>query len=171
MNIVLIGYRGTGKSHVGFLLARQFGRQVVSVDEEIVKTAGMSIPEIVEQFGWADFRDRETAEVSRLAGRDELVIDCGGGIIERNENIDILRQNGRIFWLKASVATIVERIQDSGNRPALVEGKTFTEEVAEVLERRTPQYRCAADHEIDTDGVTPKQVAAQIAALLSEPAG
>jgi shikimate kinase len=111
MNIVLIGYRGTGKSHVGFLLARQFGRQVVSVDEEIVKTAGMSIPEIVEQFGWADFRDRETAEVSRLAGRDELVIDCGGGIIERNENIDILRQNGRIFWLKASVATIVERLR------------------------------------------------------------
>jgi len=171
MNIVLIGYRGTGKSHVGSILAREFGMQLVSMDAEIVKTAGMSIPAIVEQFGWDDFRDRETVEAGKLSGCDGLVIDCGGGVIERPENIEILQRNAKVFWLKASVGAIVERIQDSSNRPALVEGKTFTEEVAEVLERRTPKYRRAAHHEIDTDGVTPKQVAAQIATLLSEPAG
>ncbi len=163
MNIVLIGYRGTGKSHVGTLLGKRFGRQVISMDEEIVKTAGMPIPEIVAKFGWPKFRDLETAEARKLAGLDKLVIDCGGGVIERAENAEILQQNGQVFWLQASVESIVARIQHDSQRPALVEGKTFTEEVAEVLERRTPLYQSAAHHTIDTDNRTPQQVAELVA--------
>jgi shikimate kinase len=166
MNIVLIGYRGTGKSHVGHLLGKQFGRKVVSMDAEIVKTAGMPIPQIVEKYGWDRFRDLETAEARKLAGQDRLIIDCGGGVIERPENTEILQQNANVFWLQASVESIVARIKDGTQRPALVEGKTFTEEVAEVLERRTPLYRVAAHHEIDTDNRTPQQVAEQIVSLL-----
>lgn len=165
MNIVLIGYRGTGKSHVGYLLGKRFGRQVVSMDEEIVKTAGMPIPEIVEKFGWDKFRDMETTEARKLAGMDRLVIDCGGGVIERPENTEILQRNGQVFWLQASVEAIVARIKDDTQRPALIEGKSFTEEVAEVLERRTPLYRAAAQHVINTDHRTPEQVAEQIAEL------
>ncbi|NOY13928.1 MAG: shikimate kinase [Deltaproteobacteria bacterium] len=163
MNIVLIGYRGTGKSHVARLLGEHFGRKVISMDEEIVRTAGMPIPEIVEKFGWPKFRDMETAEARKLAGLDQLVIDCGGGIIERAENTGILQQNGRVFWLQASVESIVARIQHDTQRPALVAGKTFTEEVAEVLQRRTPLYRAAAHHEINTDNRTPQQVVELIA--------
>ncbi|MDT8440342.1 MAG: shikimate kinase [Desulfuromonadales bacterium] len=162
MNIVLIGYRGTGKSHVGHLLARQLDRQLVSLDAEIVKAAGMRIPEIVAQFGWPHFRDLETEQARRLADRDGLVIDCGGGVIERPENATILKTNGLVFWLKAPVTTIVARIADDSERPALTAGKSFTEEVAEVLERRTPLYRAAADVEIDTDDCTPQQVAEAI---------
>ncbi|PLX86886.1 MAG: shikimate kinase [Desulfuromonas sp.] len=165
MNLVLIGYRGTGKSHVGFLLGKQLEMNLISLDAEIVKTAGMAIPQLVERYGWDDFRDRETAEVHKAAANDGLLIDCGGGVIERPENIEILRQNGLIFWLKASCETIVGRIENSTERPALVDGKTFTEEVAEVLERRTPKYAQAADHQIDTDGSTVPQVVAQIVAL------
>ena len=165
MNIVLIGYRGTGKSHVGHLLGEHYSRQVISIDAEIVKTAGTSIPEIVAEFGWPKFRDLETAEARRLAGQDNLIIDCGGGIIERPENIEILRPNARIFWLQASVEAIVARIGTDTQRPALVEGKTFTEEIAEVLQRRTPLYRAAAQQIIDTDQQTPQQVAAEIIAL------
>jgi len=164
MNIVLIGYRGTGKSHVGQLVAEQLGMQLVSMDAEIVKHAGRRIPEIVAEHGWPHFRDLETAEARRLAGRDGLVIDCGGGVIEREENIAILQGNGMIVWLQASVATIVARIEGDSERPALVEGKTFTEEVAEVLERRTPKYRAAARQVVDTDSLTPEQVAAAIVA-------
>ncbi|MCK4690764.1 MAG: shikimate kinase [Desulfuromonadales bacterium] len=162
MNVVLIGYRGTGKSHVGHLLGKQLHRQVVSTDAEIVRTADMPIPQIVEKYGWPKFRDMETAEARKLAGRDMLVIDCGGGIIERAENIAILQKNARVFWLKASVETIVSRIQDDNQRPALVARKTFTEEIAEVLERRTPKYRAAAHVEIDTAELTPEQVAEKI---------
>lgn len=165
MNIVLIGYRGTGKSQVGQLLGEYFERKVISIDEEIVKTAGMPIPQIVEKYGWPKFREMETEEARKLAELDQLVIDCGGGIIERPENIDILRENSQIFWLQASVETIVSRIKHDNQRPALVEGKTFTEEVAEVLERRTPLYRAAAHHIVDTDQLDPQQVAEQVISL------
>lgn len=168
MNIVLIGYRGTGKSAVGHLVAERLGMQLIGMDAEIVKQSGISIPEIVEQFGWTEFRDRETAEALKLAGLDGLVIDCGGGVIERPENVEILQQNARVFWLKASVETIVARIEGDTERPALVEGKTFTEEVADVLQRRTAKYQSAAHHEIDTDALTPQQVADEIVVRWNE---
>jgi len=171
MNIVLIGYRGTGKSVVGELLAHKLNRQTISMDAEIVNKAGMSIPEFVEQNGWAKFRDLETEVAREMAERDNIIVDCGGGVIERPENIPALRTNGVIFWLQASVDVIVDRIVDSTERPALVEGKTFTEEVAEVLDRRTPMYSDAAQHIIDTDSMTPEQVVDSILAIWNKVTG
>lgn len=165
MNIVLMGYRGTGKSVVGRIVAERLGMECLSMDEEIVKRAGMTVPEIVEKEGWPGFRDRETEVARDFAARKGVVIDCGGGVIESPENIDALGSTGKVFWLKAGVDVIVERIQDDTQRPALVEGKTFTDEVREVLERRTPLYRDAADHEIDTGGLTPQEVAEKIVPL------
>ncbi|HTP63871.1 MAG TPA: shikimate kinase [Geobacteraceae bacterium] len=158
MNIVLIGYRGAGKSVVGRLLAKRLGMEYIGMDAAIVEKAGMPIPEIVEKQGWPGFRDMESAEARELAGRDNLIIDTGGGIIERPENMETLQKNATIFWLKARVETIVARIQEGTERPALTEGKTFTEEVAEVLERRTPRYRDATNFEIETDQLTPEQI-------------
>jgi len=168
MNIVLIGYRGTGKSVIGRRLANRLNMKCVSMDAAIVDRAEMSIPEFVEQNGWPAFRDLETVIAQELAELDGLVVDTGGGVIERPENIEALKKNGTIVWLKASVEAIVRRIEKGTQRPALTEGKTFTEEVAEVLERRTPLYAGAADHEIDTDPATPKQVAQMIVELCGE---
>ena len=165
MNIVLIGYRGTGKSLIGRLLAKRLGMTYIGMDEAIVERAGMSIPEIVSQRGWPGFRDLESEVARELAGRDNIIIDTGGGVIERPENVEVLQQNARIFWLTATTATIVARIADGTERPALTTGKTFTEEVAEVLERRTPLYRSAAHHEVATDGLKPEEIAARIEEL------
>jgi len=165
MNIVLIGYRGTGKSTVGKLLAERFGMVYISMDGEIVQRAGMPIPEIVDKLGWPGFRDIESELALNLADEDNKIIDTGGGVIERPENIEALKKNAQIFWLKASVNTIVSRIQEGTERPALTAGKTFTEEVAEVLEKRVDRYSSAADHEIDTDGVTPCQIVERIIPL------
>ena len=162
MNIVLIGYRGTGKSVVGELLARRLGMPCIGMDAQIVKRAGMTIPEIVEKSGWPGFRDIESQVARELAGLDNIIIDAGGGVIERPENIEALQTSSLIFWLKASVDVIVSRIQEGTQRPALTTGKTFTEEVAEVLEQRTPKYKSAAHYEIDTDTLTPEQVAERI---------
>lgn len=162
MNIVLIGYRGTGKSEVGSILAQRLGMKCLGMDAEIVKKAGMSIPDIVAKYGWPKFRDMESELARELSALDNVIIDTGGGIIERPENIEALRNNAVIFWLKASVDVIVTRITGGTERPALTEGKTFTEEVAEVLERRTPKYQDAARHEIDTDHLTPEHVADRI---------
>ena len=158
MNIVLIGYRGTGKSVIGKLLASRLEMPYIGMDAAIVARTGMSIPEIVENYGWTKFRDIESEQARELAGLDNIIIDTGGGIIERPENIEVLQMNARVFWLKASVATIVSRIQDGTERPALTSGKSFTDEVAEVLGRRIPRYRSAAHYAIDTDELTPEQV-------------
>jgi shikimate kinase len=168
MNIVLIGYRGTGKSEVGGILAKRLNMQCLSMDKEIVQRAGMSVSELVNKHGWPGFRDRESAVAADLALRDNLIIDTGGGVIERPENIENLKKNASIFWLKASVTTIVSRIQNCTDRPSLTGGKTFTEEIAEVLDRRSPLYESSADHEIDTDDLTPDQVAEKIIAFLGQ---
>jgi len=146
MNIVLIGYRGTGKSSVGKLLAERSGRALISTDAEIVRRAGQSIPDIVKQNGWDHFRD--------LAGKDQLIIDTGGGAILRRDNVDRLKTNGLLFWLTAEVATIGRRIGGDTQRPSLTGTKSFLEEIEEVLRERTPAYRAAADHVIATDHKT-----------------
>ncbi|MBE0596448.1 MAG: shikimate kinase [Desulfuromonadales bacterium] len=162
MNLVLIGYRGTGKSLAAGLVARQLGLERLSLDEEIVRRVGMAIPQYVEKHGWPAFRDVESAIVEEVSRSDGLVLDTGGGVIERGENVAALRQNGCVVWLKAAVPTIVGRIAGGTDRPALTAGKSFTEEVAEVLTRRNPLYQAAAHFEIDTDTLAPQELAGRI---------
>ena len=166
MNIVLIGYRGTGKSVVGEIVAKRLGMQCVATDARIVEKAGMSIPEIVEKHGWPAFRDLESEQAREVAKLDNVVVDTGGGIIERPENVEALRANAVVIWLKASVDAIVSRIQHGNQRPSLTGGKSFTEEVAEVLERRTPKYHAAAQYEIDTDELTAEEVGERVVEIV-----
>jgi shikimate kinase len=168
MNIVLIGYRGTGKSVVGQLVAERLDMKCIAMDARIVHKAGMSIPDIVKNHDWAKFRDIESEVAREMAKLDNIVIDTGGGVIERPENIEALQSNSRIIWLKASVDTIVSRIEGGKERPSLTGGKSFTEEVAEVLERRAPKYKSAAQYEIDTDQLTPEQVADRVIEIWKE---
>ncbi len=162
MILVLIGYRGTGKSLIGEILANRLQIPCISMDDEIVKRAGMSTPEIVEKYGWQKFRDIESEIALELTARDNVIVDTGGGVIERPENIRALQENACVVWLKASIDTIVSRIQSGTQRPPLTDGKSFTEEVAEVLERRIPRYKMAAQYEIDTDTLPPDQIAETI---------
>ena len=167
MNVILVGYRGTGKSAVATRVASALELTVVSLDAELVRAAGKPIPEVVEQRGWTGFRDLEEQIVRTFAARDGQVIDCGGGVVERESNFPVLRASGTVIWLSASVPTIVERIQGDTQRPSLTGTKSFTEEVAEVLERRTPLYRRLAHHEVTTDGRLLDEVAAEIVRVVS----
>ena len=151
MNIVLIGYRGTGKSTVAMLLAARLGRELVSTDAEIVKRAERTIPEIVAQEGWEYFRDLESDICKELAVRDQLVIDTGGGVILRAQNVEALKKTGTVFWLTASVETIAKRIGGDNQRPSLTGTKSFVDEIRDVLRERTPKYQAAADHVVMTD--------------------
>ena len=166
MNIVLIGYRGTGKSTVGKLLAARLGRELVSTDAEIVKHAKRTIPQIVAQEGWESFRDRESEVCRELAARDQLVIDTGGGAILRAQNVEALRRNGTVFWLEASVVTITKRIGRDNQRPSLTGSKSFVDEIQEVLRERTPKYQAAADHVITTDNRSINRLVEEVLALL-----
>ena len=148
---------------MGRLLAKRLGMEYIGMDAAIVERSGMPIPEIVEKYGWPRFRDIESELARELGGEDGLIIDTGGGVIERPENIAALQSNALLVWLKASVETIVSRIHGDTERPSLTTGRTFTEEVAEVLDRRIPRYRSAAHYEIDTDDLTPEQIVDRIA--------
>jgi shikimate kinase len=165
MNVVLIGYRGTGKSTVARLLAVRLGRTAISTDAEIVKRAGQSIPEIVAQHGWEYFRDLESQVCREAADGDRLVIDTGGGAILRAANVEALKKTGRLFWLKASVSTIASRIGADTQRPSLTGTKSFIEEIEEVLQERTPKYEAAADHIVETDHRSIDRIADEILAV------
>jgi shikimate kinase len=166
MNVVLIGYRGTGKSTVGKLVAARLDRVLVSTDAEIVKLVGQSIPEIIEQHGWEYFRDLETKICQDLAGRDGVVIDTGGGAILRSQNVEGLKRTGKLFWLTAPVETIAKRIGADTQRPSLTGTKSFLDEIQDVLRERTPKYQAAADYIIETDEKSTTQVADEILARL-----
>jgi len=166
MNIVLIGYRGTGKSTVGKNLAERLGRDLVSTDAEIIRRARLPVPDIVQRFGWDHFRDLESEVCRDLAGKDRLIIDTGGGAILRQQNVDCLKKNGVLIWLTAAVPTIAERIGGDTQRPSLTGAKSFTEEVEEVLQERQPKYKSAANHIIETDGRSVAEVVEAILALV-----
>ncbi len=166
MNIVLIGYRGTGKSTVGKNLAERLGRDLVSTDAEIIRRARLPVPDIVQRFGWDHFRDLESEVCRDLAGKDRLIIDTGGGAILRQQNVDSLKKNGVLIWLTADVRTITERIGGDTQRPSLTGAKSFTEEVEEVLRERQPKYKSAANHIIETDRRSVVEVAEAILVLV-----
>lgn len=163
-NIILLGYRGTGKSTVASLLAAKLGTRVISIDDAIVKSAGEGIPQIVEKFGWDYFRDLETRELKKACSEKDIVIDAGGGVVTRQANIDEMKKSGRCILLTASVETIASRISGDANRPSLT-GKGSVEEIRQVLSERDPLYKAAADIVIATDGRTPESIAEEMLRL------
>lgn len=162
MNVILIGYRGTGKSSVAQRVAAALGLQAVSLDHEIVRRAGKTIPEIVAERGWPGFRDLEQEVVAEHAARDGLVVDCGGGVVEREQNFEVLRRSGVVVWLTARPETVVRRIEGDTQRPSLTGAQSFTDEVAQVLERRTPLYRRLAQVEVPTDDRSLEEIASDV---------
>ncbi len=167
MNVILVGYRGTGKSVVAQELGKEMGLTPVCLDQEIERAAGKRIPDVVADVGWPGFRDLEEQIVRTFAARDNQVIDCGGGVIEREANIQQLRAAGTVVWLTASVPTIVARIQTDDQRPSLTGELSFTEEVAQVLQRREPRYRRIAHHEVSNDERTIDEVVDEIRRLVA----
>ena len=162
MNIVLIGYRGTGKSSVAKMLAARTKWPVVSTDLEIIRKAGMPVPDIIRKRGWDYFRDVESEICKQVGKKDRTIIDTGGGAVLRKENVESLRQRGRMFWLTAEVTTVMERIKNNSDRPSLTGKKSYVEEVEEVLNERLPLYKAAADHIIPTDERTLEEIANEI---------
>ena len=166
MNIVLVGYRGTGKSSVARIFSRELGYSVLSMDKEITKKAGMPIPEIVEKFGWDRFRDIESEVAEQISNLDNYIIDTGGGVILRDKNVENLRKNSKVFWLTADIPTIVKRIKHGTHRPSLTDGKSFVDEIEEVLIQRREKYKKAADYIVDTSKLSSSDVAKKIVLLM-----
>lgn len=160
-HIILTGYRGTGKSTVAELVAAALDMPVVHMDAELMARMGRGIPEFVAVNGWPAFRELERSLMIELADQDGLVIDTGGGAVMHQSEMTRLRMGGAVFWLTASPERIRERLGGDVSRPALNTGKTFLEEIEEVLRERAPLY-ALADHQVDTDDRNPEDIARDI---------
>ena len=168
MNVVLIGYRGTGKSTVADLVAGALGATPFHTDLEIERRLGEPIAQFVAARGWDAFREIESEIVRAAVRLDEAVIDTGGGVVTRPENVAALRENSVVFWLQASPETIRARIGTSEDRPSLTSVQSFKDEIESVLEERLPLYESASDYTVTTDGRKPDEVAARVVMLLDQ---
>jgi len=163
--LVLIGYRGTGKSTVGRIVAERSRRPFADADIELERASGRSIRSIFERDGESAFRAWETEVLLNLAASPRLaggVLATGGGAILLEANRRALRRFGLVVWLTADAPTLARRLSGSrhggGDRPALTAAGTLAE-VADVLEARTPIYRQVADFEVVSAGRSVFEVA------------
>jgi shikimate kinase len=161
-HIILVGYRGTGKTTVGRLLANRLGWNFADNDDLVEAGAGKSIAEIFATEGEPSFRDREAAALAELCARPPHVIATGGGAILRDANRHLLRQSGFVVWLKASPETVWSRLvtdpATASRRPNLTLSGGF-EEVRALVAARESLYREAADFAIPSDALSPEEVA------------
>ena len=148
-NIVLIGFMGSGKSSSAQALKQRLGFSIFSTDSYVEEKQKRSISEIFQTQGEAHFRQLEHEAVKELSKNQGVIIDCGGGVVLNPENIKLLREDGVIFYLKASPEIIYERIKDQKHRPLLA-GDNPLATIKELLTKRLPLY-AQADFTIDAN--------------------
>lgn len=172
MNLALIGYRGTGKSHVARLLAHQLKWPLVDADIYVEKQAGKSIARIFAEAGETGFRDLETQALIELTKESGQILSLGGGVILREENRQRIADRCYTVWLTASPEELARRLSGDAStqarRPSLT-GKSPLEEIEDVLAMRIPLYQQCADLTIDTQGKSPQEVAHAILDQLPSP--
>ncbi len=150
LNIVLIGMPGAGKSYIGARLARllvQFS--YLDTDEEIQNSTGMSIPEIFDRYSEPYFREFETRVIKEVSQNKNQIISIGGGAFQNNENVEALKKNGIVFYLKTSPEEIYERIKDEKHRP-LLKDNFSVKKIKDLLAKRENQY-LQAHFVVETD--------------------
>ncbi len=169
-SIALIGFRGSGKSTVGRILAARTGLPLIDTDEAITERAGRTISEIFNEGGEAAFRALEAEAVERACAGAACILALGGGAVESDVIVRRARATAMVVWLRAGAAALSARIAadpaSASMRPPLLGGRDTLAEIDELLQRRTPLYAAAADVTMDTDECDPEQVADAILARL-----
>ena len=157
-NIILTGYMGCGKTTVGKSLANKLNYNFIDTDEYIESTMKMSISEIFKKYGEQFFREYETECLIQLASKlGNCVISTGGGVPVKVCNREILKNMGRIYYLKADADTIYARVKYDKKRPLLQCDNPY-EKIKSMLEQREEFYREAADEVICVDGLSVKDI-------------
>ena len=157
LNVALIGMPSCGKTTIGRALADRLGKRFVDLDEEIVRAAGRSIPDLFAAEGEDSFRAREAEQTARFAREGRQVLSCGGGVVKRPENLRALRQNGVVLFIDRPL----DALTVGGGRPL----STSAEALKTMEAQRRPLYLAAADAVIPNETTVADAVAAALEAL------
>ena len=165
MNLIFIGFRGTGKSSVGKSVAKQLDREFVDVDVYIEKNESKSIKEIFAEGGENSFRKLELHAIEKLCKSDKMVIATGGGAVINDINVTNMKQNGFIVLLESDPEIIYARLnQDTdrySQRPGLTE-KEPRDEIRHLLSIRHELYHKNADLVLDTSSETIEEISKKV---------
>ncbi len=165
-NIVLVGFMASGKTFSSRELARRLGRERVSTDEMIEQREKMLIADIFATKGESYFRQVEKEVVRDVSSRNNLVIDCGGGVAVNEENFNMLKKSGVSFYLYASPESVYRRTKGKSDRPLLNVPDPLGK-IRELLANRDPHYR-QADFIVDSNEDNIGKVVDEIFKLLSK---
>ena len=147
--VVLIGLVGSGKTSIGRRLAARLGVQFIDADSEIEAAAGSSIHDIFELHGEQAFRDGERRVIARLLDGPVHVLATGGGAFLTGETRDRIAKSAVSVWLRASLDTLVKRVERSRTRRPLLETGDPREILSALVDERYPVYE-EADIIVDT---------------------
>ncbi|MDR1453026.1 MAG: shikimate kinase [Candidatus Margulisbacteria bacterium] len=165
MNLILIGFMGSGKTSTGRILAKQLGYKFLDTDQVVEQKNGLTCAKIFEQRGEEFFRKQETAALQELHGLDSAVIATGGGIVLSADNRDLLKKLGIVVYLKTEPAEILKRVADDVTRPLLPQENKLAE-IQNLLAVRQPLYLAAAQAVVETYTGLPEKTAAEILKML-----
>lgn len=156
-NIVLTGMPASGKSTIGKILAKKMGRELFDTDALIVKKAGMTITDIFKKYGEEHFRNLESEVIKEVSLKSGVIIATGGGAVLKKENIDALKQNGKIFFRNRAV----EKLVPTGDRPTA----STKEQIMKRYEERYPIYMKTCDYVVREQDSLEKAAAEILEAL------
>jgi len=158
MKIILIGFMGSGKTTVANILAKKLNLEVIEIDQLILKKSGKSINQIFSEDGEMRFRELEIKMAKSLAKKDKCIISTGGGVVINKINIDYLKENGKIIFLKTSLSEVKKRLKNDKVRP-LFKNKKF---IKKMFDFRQALYEEYADLIISTDGKSVEKITYEI---------
>jgi shikimate kinase len=164
--VFLVGPMGAGKTTIGRQLARNLKLEFIDSDHEIELRAGADIPWIFDVEGEAGFRARELKVIAELTNREGILLATGGGVVMSPENRSALGGRGLVIYLHTTVAQQLSRTNRDRQRPLLQTGDP-EQTLCDLMKVRDPLYREIADYVVDTDGLSARTVAHQIAQTLS----
>ncbi|MGO4710164.1 shikimate kinase [Chryseobacterium sp. 2TAF14] len=165
MIISLLGYMGSGKSHISKILSDKINFKLIDLDKEISRRNKLTIPEIFEKKGEIYFRklERETLE-EILATQENIVLSLGGGTPVYYNNMEIINNNSKSFFLRASISTLAERISKQKEKRPLI-AKIPDEDIPEFIAKHLFErnvYYSKAQFSINTDHKDPEDIIREI---------
>ena len=159
--IILIGFRGVGKSTLAVHLQKATGWPSISSDAKIIQRENQSIPEIVAKKGWHYFREVETRVIENLHSQKNVIVDCGGGVVENERNMQLLQNDSLVVWVDAELSDILQRVAANDQRP-LLNQQNMEEDLHQNYLRRQPLYEKYCHIKVNSSIQTAQEIVQQI---------